>query len=412
MDNTTRNLIIEEVAGIIDIPASAYEKAEARYKDLGEWFGRKEARCHDFDPHIYSQGSFRIGTVIHPVDDDGEYDLDMGCRLRVGVTKKTHTQQQLKAFVGVDIEEYRIARGIQEKRQERPRCWRLKYSDKLNFHLDTVPSIPETSERRQLMQEAIVQTGAPAGLASLVANLTGAITDNRLRNYRIIHDDWLLSNSEGFALWFESRMKLAKALMESLAQQARAAEVDKLPTYRWKSPLQRCIQLLKRHRDMFFSDDPDGKPASIIITTLSAKAYQGEVEIADALETILTTMGALVNPTSPRVPNPVNPAEDFADKWSDPALRHHNLEAKFGHWLRQAQIYFEAIGKERKSELIVEMVESKLGALLNVKDLSTKVGIGPTGGLLKPAAVPAGLSFPDKPLVPKNPAGFAYKHRV
>jgi hypothetical protein len=409
MNNTTRNRIIEEVAGSIDIPDSAYKKADARYKDLGEWFGRKEARCHAFDPHIYSQGSFRLGTVIRPVDDDEEYDLDMGCRLRSGLTKETITQQQLKNLVGIDIEEYRVARSIQEKREEKPRCWRLKYADKLKFHLDTVPSIPETAERRRLINEAIIRTGTTAELALRVADLTGAITDNRMRNYNIIHDDWLLSNSEGFALWFESRMRLAMALMESLAVQARAAKVDELPAYRWKSPLQRCVQLLKRHRDVFFSDDQDGKPASIIITTLSARAYQGEANIADALETILTTMGTLVNPTSPRVPNPVNPVEDFADKWSEPAARHHNLEAKFWQWLRQAQIYFEAIGKERKPELIVEMARNNLGASLNAKDLSTKLGIVPTSGLLKPAAVPAGLSFPDKPLIPKKPAGFAYR---
>jgi hypothetical protein len=408
MNNTTRNRIIEEVAGPIDIPDSAYEKADARYKDLGVWFGRKEVRCHAFAPHIYSQGSFRLGTVIRPVDDDGEYDLDMGCRLRVGVTKATHTQQQLKELVGADIEDYRVARGIKEKKEEKYRCWRLKYADSLKFHLDMVPSIPETPERRRLIQEAIAQTGAPAELAMLVANLTGAITDNRMRNYRIIHDAWLLSNSEGFARWFEARMKLSKVLMERLAIQARAAKVDELPAYRWKSPLQRCVQLLKRHRDIYFADDPDGKPASVIITTLSAMAYRGEAEIADALETILSTMGALVNPQPPRVPNPVNPAEDFADRWSNPATRHHKLETKFGRWLRQAQIDFETIGKERKLELIVEMAKSKLGALLNVKDLSTKVGIGPTGGLLKPAAVPAGLSFPDKPIIPKTPEKFAW----
>jgi len=163
---------------------------------------------------------------------------------------------------------------------------------------------------------------------------------------------------------------------------------------------------------MFFADDPDGKPASIIVTTLSARAYQGEANIADALETILSNMGLQVNPSSPRVPNPVNPAEDFADKWSDPVSRHQNLEAKFWNWLRQAQIYFETIGKERKPELIVEMARNKLGASLNAKDLSTKLGIGLTGGLLKPAEVPAGLSFPDKPLIPKKPAGFAYRFRV
>ena len=341
------------------------------------------------------------------MDDDGEYDLDMGCHLRVGVTKATHTQQQLKALVGADLEDYRVVRRIKEKKEEKHRCWRLKYADTLKFHLDTVPSIPETSERIGLINEAIVRTGTPAGLSSLIANLTGAITDDRMWNYRIIDDAWRLSNSEGFALWFESRMKLAKALMEGIALKARAAKVDELPAYRWKSPLQRCVQLLKRHRDMFFADDEDSKPASVIITTLSARAYQGENEIADALETILFSMGRLVNPISPRVPNPVNPAEDFADKWSDPASRHQNLEAKFGQWLRQAQIDFQTIGKERKPELIVEMVKSKLGALLNVKNLGTKVGIGQAGGLLKSAAVPVGLSFPDKPLVPKKPAKFA-----
>src|SRR5207302_336081 len=232
------------------------------------------------------------------VDEDGEYDLDMGCRLRGGVTKVTDTQQQLKELVGADLEDYRVARGIQEAKEEKHRCWRLRYADTLRFHLDTVPSIPESLERRRLIQEAIVRTGAPSDLAMVVANLTGAITDNRMWNYQIIHEGWLLSNSEGFARWFEFRMKLAKALLENRALQARAAKVDDLPPYRWKSPLQRCVQLLKRHRDIMFVDDPDGKPTSIIITTLSARAYQGEAEIADALDTILSNMGGLVNRNS------------------------------------------------------------------------------------------------------------------
>lgn len=407
MDNSTRNRIIEEVAGSIDIPDSAYEKANARYKDLANWFGRKEARCYNFQPHLYPQGSFRLGTVVRPIDDEGEYDLDMGCRLRKGFTKATYTQQQLKDLIGADVEDYRVARGIKEKRKEKRRCWQLQYADTLKFHLDIVPSIPETVERRRLIQEAIGRTGTPTELATLVANLTGAITDNRMWNYKIIDDDWLLSNSEGFALWFISRMKLAKTLMESLSLRAKAAKVDELPAYQWKSPLQRCVQLLKRHRDMLFADDQDGKPASIIITTLAARAYKGEAEIADALETILSTMGALVRPTAPRIPNPVNPAEDFADRWSDTTTQHYKLEAKFGLWLRQAQTYFDTLGKERNPELIAEMAKEKLGASLNTKELSIKLGTSTSGKLLKPAAVPAGLNFPDKPLVPRKPAGFA-----
>jgi hypothetical protein len=407
MSDTTRSRIIEEIAGSIDIPDSAYEKAESRYKDLGEWFGRKEAHCHHFDPHIYAQGSFRFGTVICPVHPEGEYDLDMGCRLRVGVTKATHTQQQLKELVGTDLEDYRAARGIKEEMEKKHRCWRLKYADALKFHMDTVPSIPETANRRLLIQEAIIRTGAPAVLAKLVADTTGAITDDRMWNYQIIDDTWRLSNSEGFAHWFESRMKLARVLLENRALEAKAAKVDDLPTYRWKSPLQRCVQILKRHRDIMFDDDWEGRPASIIITTLAARAYQGEADIAEALDRILSTMGTLVNPTAPRVPNPVNPAEDFGDRWNDPASRQHKHEEKFWRWLRQAQIDFQTVGKERNVGLIVEVARNKFGATLNAKDLSAKLGIGPIGGLLKPAAVPAGLSFPNKPLVPEKPAGFA-----
>lgn len=406
MSDITRSRIVEALVGAIDIPASAYEKAEARYKDLAAWFGRQEARCQVYDPHIYPQGSFRLGTVIRPVIEDGEYDLDMGCRLRVGVTKANCTQKQLKELVGADLEDYRGARGIKEKREEKHRCWRLKYADTLKFHLDTVPSIPEELQRRLLIQEAIIRTGAPADLARLVADSTGAITDNRMWNYQIIDNNWRFSNSEGFAKWFESRMKQARVLLENRAREARAAKVDDLPAYQWKSPLQRCVQILKRHRDVMFVNDPDGKPASIIITTLAARAYQGETDIAEALDRILSTMGTLVNPTQPRVPNPVNPAEDFGDRWSDPASARLKLEEKFWRWLRKAQADFKSVGEARKIEMIIEQAKGTFGVSLNEDQLRTIPGLG-TSGLLKAAVTPATLSFPNKPLVPQKPAGFA-----
>ena len=36
------------------------------------------------------------------------------------------------------------------------------------------------------------------------------------------------------------------------------------------------MQILKRHRDGAFADRPDVKPASIILTTLAAHAYNQE----------------------------------------------------------------------------------------------------------------------------------------
>lgn len=392
MQDLPNNTIVE-IVGSIDIPDSAYEKAEARYEDLGEWFSREKAACSQFMPHIQPQGSFRLGTVVRPLTAEDEYDLDMSCRLTAGLSKSMHTQEQLKNLVGADLEDYRVARGIKQKLDPKHRCWRLKYADELNFHLDVVPSIPETDAGRRLLRESLLaRAGVTEELADKISSVAGSITDDRLWNYNVVDDDWLRSDSEGFARWFKERMKLARVLLEKTARDAQAATIDDLPARRWKSPLQRCIQLLKRHRDIMFADDEDGKPPSVLLTALAARAYQGEADIGSALTGILTTMGEYANPTAPRVPNPVNPAEDFADKWSDPVYAHLNLEAKFWQWLEAGQSDFGAIGGLGTRHL----VQKKLG-----------VTLAQAGSLLAPAVSPSGLSFPNRSIAPKNPGGFA-----
>jgi hypothetical protein len=402
MENEIGKEIINEIAGVIDIPENAYKKAISRYENVAAWFADSKATCNKYDPHIYTQGSFRLGIAIRPFHNDGEYDLDMGCRLRKGVTKGNCSQKTLKDLVGNDVEAYRLANGIQQRREEKHRCWRLKYADEMAFHLDVVPSIPEDDGKRIFMKEALGRAGMGSELANRLAQLTGAITDNRDANYAQINPNWRLSNSEGFALWFESRMEIDTGLKGRLLLEARAAKVDRVPTYRWKSPLQRAVQILKAHRDLMFKNDPDSKPASIILTTLAARGYGGEADVRDALAKILSAMPTLVAANNPRVPNPVNPAEDFADRWT----LANGLEGKFRRWLVQAKQDFEALARERKPELIVEAAKSKFGATLNLHEITAKLQ-APNAGLLRAAAVPGGLSFPDKPLVPQKPAGFA-----
>jgi hypothetical protein len=222
----------------------------------------------------------------------------------------------------------------------------------------------------------MVRAGISESLAKAVTEFTGAITDNRHEHYTVISDDWRISNSEGYARWFEFRMKLARVLLENRAFAARMTTVDQLPIYQWKSPLQRCVQILKRHRDAMYEEKPDSKPISIIITTLAAAAYQGETEIDDALDRILSTMGSLINPTSPRVPNPVNPAEDFADKWGDSKYQHRQLEQNFWLWLEQAKADFRTLRYARSADLIVEQAKDKFGVNIGLDGLEEKLGLG------------------------------------
>jgi hypothetical protein len=179
-------------------------------------------------------------------------------------------------------------------------------------------------------------------------------------------------------------MKLAMSLLENAALQAKAARVEDLPAWKWKSPLQLCVQILKRHRDEMFADDPDGKPISVIITTLAAQAYQGEQNLVSAMERILNDMGNYVRDKKPRVPNPVNPAEDFADKWGIADYQHLNLEGNFWTWLQQAQADFKIVTQSRDADFIAEQVRAKFGMRVDPSSLRSAVGLGAVHAVTSP----------------------------
>ena len=407
MDDPVTRRIIEALAGSIDIPDSAYEKAERRYKDLGDWFERSESSCAQFAPHIHPQGSFRLGTVVRPLNEQDEYDLDLSCRLRSGITRLTHSQKQLKDLVRRDLEAYRLARGIKEEVEGKPRCWRLSYADTLRFHMDAVPSIPDSPEPREVFMERMIKAGTSPSLAQEVAKLAGSITDNRRWNYSIINDDWLVSNPEGYAQWFVNQMKLAKVLLEKRARDVSKAKVDELPVYQWKSPLQRCVQILKRHRDVMFSKEVDSQPISIIITTLAAEAYQGEADVPSALMGIVSRLKGLVSPTVPRVPNPVNPVEDFADKWGEQRYSHLRLEQSFWRWVERAESDLRQIGSARDVQVIVKEASGKFSSVLEPAVVRAMLGAKSSDALLKPAVEPPAPDFPPSQVRPRKPNGFA-----
>ncbi|MGA2571629.1 MAG: nucleotidyltransferase [Terracidiphilus sp.] len=375
MTESNRHRIFEDVAASIEIPDSSYELAEARYKDLGVWLGRPESSCGEYDPHISAQGSFRLGTVNRPLSEKAAYDLDLSCNLEGGLTMGNVTQEGLKSLVGSEVEGYRQARKITEPLREKHRCWRLAYADKLTFHMDIVPCIPAELVSRRSIGDAMLKAGSDLALVQQVAGLTVSITDDRHPLYRQISSDWKVSNPQGYARWFESRMRLATTLLEKRVAEARAATIDDLPAFRWKTPLQRCVQLLKRHRDIMFRTNPDAQPISIIITTLAARAYRGEADLGDALERVLTDMGGLVSSQVPRVPNPVNPAEDFADKWSTEEGRRERLADNFDAWLAKARADFGLIWGSTDSDFISEQALKKLGLRLDSSALRAKLVI-------------------------------------
>ncbi len=369
---------VQALVEALEIPDSAYEAAADRYRDLGEWLhDEAKAKSALFDPEVRSQGSFRLGTANRPWKRES-YDLDFGCTFKRGVEKTDFTQEQVKRLLGSDLEAYRRERGIHDELEEKHRCWRLNYQDRLLFHMDVVPSIPHDEVTRRQLQGSMTNTGFDIRLAHEVSEFAVAITDDRHLQYRRLTADWLVSNAEGYALWFEWRVRQAQEVMKSIIMNRGVASIADLPTYKWKTPLQQCVQVLKRHRDVMFENDSDIKPPSIILTTLAARAYEGEADLQAALGNILANMEGFVNTTYPRVPNPVNPSEDFADRWATKEGRELQLEQNFWLWLAQARSDFAIITSSGSTDVIAEQASQKYGVHLDQQTLDGLVNVVPS----------------------------------
>lgn len=399
---------LEALAQALEIPPSRYEQAETSYRSLGEWLHRPESAIGNYAPDVFVQGSFRLGTVTKPQSNEEEYDVDCACSL-TALDKTDISQAALKELVGDEIKLYRKSKGITKPVHEGRRCWRLEYADGAQFHMDIVPCLPNGSYQRTLLESR--------NLDASYADTAIAITDNEVADFHLITDDWPRSNPRSYANWFESRMgevfiRRRDEILREMRTKVPSASIEDIPTYRVRTPLQSSIMILKRHRDLMFADDPTVKPISIIISTLAAHAYNNEASIGYALLSILSRMGNAIEHDGEKyiIRNPTDGLENFADKWRKHPERAH----AFFRWLEQARTDFMSASQLAEHRRMSTLLEDRLG-----RDLVGRV----TEDVLQPArpggasllqgataasaAAPTGVSFADKPRVPKKPDGFA-----
>lgn len=332
---TSVNRILEEIGVALDLTESQYRLVEQRYKAVGDHLCKDTSLLKDYAPDVMPQGSFLLGTMIKPIMADDELDVDIVCRLKGKHDSwaQVHLKQEVKKQVEQD-ERYKQMLN----KKEGKRCWRIDYAEDTKFHLDILPAIV-SQDHFTLMEKQYVNLSQTD-----LDNLAVRITDNTLDNYH--HDritqNWLKSNPFGYAAWFNDRKKTAYNRTIFLNE-----SVKPLPKYQSKKePLQRVVQILKRHRDIMFGSDDD-KPISIIITTLAARSYNQEENIVDALLNILATMKSHIKyqysyehgKQITIIENPINPVENFADKW----INETSKEDNFDMWLAKAQADFEVL---------------------------------------------------------------------
>lgn len=297
---------LQELAESLQIPESRYEAANRAFKSVSDWLERPISTLKTRTPLVTLQGSFRHGTTIKPVNDEDHYDVDLVCTCAYSMLEIT--QKQFKEMLGCELKAYAKRHGMSPP-EEGKRCWTLTYADGAQFHLDCLPAIPDRDAALNIRQQQ--------SLDAAHVDTTLAITDRRHPQYEQLFELWLQSNPEGYATWFVQRMELAyRSRIEAMAL-CEGRSVNDIPYYQVRTPLQLVIQILKRHRDIYFADNPDIKPISIIITTLAAHAYDNETRLSAALLSIVEKMPGFIEERDgvKWVSNPSHPVENFADRW-------------------------------------------------------------------------------------------------
>ncbi|WP_321334988.1 nucleotidyltransferase [uncultured Bacteroides sp.] len=356
--------ILETLGETLDITETQYKVAVSSYGAVGEWLAKPESSLAPYKPVIRPQGSFMLGTMIKPICEDDDLDIDLVCEL----TGKNleWAQYHLKQAVGNRLKANEIYKNMLD--EEGRRCWTLKYSQSANYHMDILPSLV-CNGYNTVLEKAFSATAVDNNYESLAIR----ITDNKQNGYYTdtVAENWMKSNPFGYGRWFFNAADVSTLRKSIMLSEA----VNPVPKYsKDKLPLQRVVQILKRHRDMMFNGD-EHKPISIIITTLASRAYGKEISIIDALMNVVANMrnhiesrydsntGRMVK----WIPNPVNPEENFADKW----VEHPKRENNFYKWLNQIESDIQTIIQKRGLQYIAEAMKKPFGDQAVTKTFST-----------------------------------------
>lgn len=376
----TREEALQKAAQKLDISPSKYKQALDRFESMKTYLLEGEYEGANVHPEIYLQGSFMLGTEIRPYKDskDADYDIDVVCRLEL--QKEATTPKAVKKQVGDRLKSHDVYKAMLD--DEGKRCWTLNYAeqDGVGFHMDILPSVREgglSLRENAWYRNAIAVTNRCVE--------TGSYT-------------WSPSNPKDFGAWFYAKNKIAfegvkqvqkQILFENYRQDGLFANSDAVPDIHVKTPLQRAIQLLKRHRDIRFcrQENEKCKPISMVITVLAAQIYGNDSTLYETLKNIVVTLSRHADQIQPtfrfdeakaqsaymlitktadgkwHIPNPTNPGENFADRWHEEENGIPHARAKaFFQWVAWAKEDFLDIGERLDEEHYTRSLVSPEGS--------------------------------------------------
>jgi len=343
--------LLDKMAEEVQLDQTRYNRMVKSYQAVRDWIEADEKFFKPYRYEVYPQGSVRIFTTVKPIGKD-EFDLDIVIHFKDNTFY--HSPERLYLELERRLNEHETYKRLL---QPKSRVLRLNYAG--DFHMDVMPGI----QQLPLDQNRI------------------KVPDRKL-------EGWVSSNPRGYADWF---LHQANRVEVSLLERNFSAEEIQADNFKNKKPLQRAVQLIKRYRDIYFEGKEDFKTSSIVLTTLAGQLYQGEESIFNTVESIIRNINTSF-PTYGRlkVLNPVNPDEDFTDKWDKEPRYYQAFQNFMDHLHNQWQRLKEENGMREEAliykrlfgESVFKNAQLKQAGIIAERRKSGKLGIMQKSGIL------------------------------
>lgn len=333
MDIVNRQKDILSIIDKIDITPTMYFNAVEKYMQLARYLSD-----NGIEAEIYPQGSFALGTVVRPImkGDDAAYDLDFVCQ--VHDYKNTLSPTELRNKVLKILQDSKLYDRNLKIYEE---CFTIEFADidGVGFSIDIVPAVAESAETiARLVTKTVRQDLVETAIA---------IPKQEYNQY-----SWLTNNPLGYKVWFDeingrfnetSKIEYRQKLLEE--NRHVFSSIQEIPENLDRSSLQRVIQILKFHRDVYYSFKTNGdemKPISAIINTIVAKIAANaasHINVFELLQYVLEELAVyaeqqtldeirfaakydnrsliLKKGASWVICNPANPEDNLANQWTD-----------------------------------------------------------------------------------------------
>ena len=241
--HTTKNPNIDhllaQIARTIQLSPADYTKAKMRYQKIIDWIEREDSPLSDSVEHVYPQGSMAIGTTIAAKDTIDEFDVDVAAEL----INIRNIDPKLILDLLYDAIKGKLNSPYYHRTIRRSRCITVRYEGKM--HIDITPMVrrPNTQLRESwIFEDDLKDTSKPSR--------------------------FIIANPFGFAEWFNQNT--FDYNRSNLLLEADVEPVPKqIPMYS-KSTAIVVLQLLKRWRNVQYSNRNRRQPPSIVLSKLVA----------------------------------------------------------------------------------------------------------------------------------------------